>query len=52
MFKQVCGRNMNKLGKDKDLEAFLSRLLVSFKKFTSIGTNIPFLEMVRKSLKK
>jgi len=51
-FNEVCGRGLVKLGREKDLEQFTLRLLLSFAQFTNLNTYIPFLEMVRHALKK
>ena len=51
-FTEVCGKNFNKLGKEKDLQELQLRLLLSFAQFTNQDDYMPFLEMVRRSLKK
>ena len=52
-FSDVCGNNLCNLGKKKDLEKFWNKLLLAFNQFTANqGDYIPFLEMIRKSLKR
>ena len=49
---EVCGKNCRMIGKEKDTEQFVYRLLLSLDKFINIQHQMPFMELMRGVLKK
>lgn len=49
---EVCGKNCRLLGREKDLEQFLYRLLLSLGAFINAKHQLPFIELLRGVFKK
>ena len=49
---EVCGANLRLIGREKDEEQFIDRLLLSFSKFVNLRNYMPFLELIRGTIKK